>query len=196
MGGVIKLSSKENKWNLYVLRYKRFGHYYVGTAENFKERMLDHWKEISDAPQWSILNKSKQGFIFYWFIIEEDGVSRSDADLCENHLAKLIARKIKCINGKNFIKEVHVGNNNFIDGKPENNKEKYINNNKNVMELNDIDKEIYNYLKKLRTLKSSKMKKRLSIKCFEVGCVGKYQEQDNWDDAVALIKFSCERKEI
>lgn len=189
--------SGEEKWNLYVLRYKRFGHYYVGTAENFKERMLDHWKEISDAPQWSKVNRSKQGFIFYWFTIEENGVSRSDADLCENHLAKLITRRIKCINEKRFIKEVHVGNNDFIDGKPERNKEKHINNNddNNKMEINDIDKEIYNYLKNLCSLKSTRMKKKLLIKCIEVGCVGNYHQEDKWDDSIVLFKFSHENKE-
>lgn len=67
--------------------------------------MLEHWKETSESPDWSKLNKSKQGFIFYWLIIEEDGVSRSDADHCENHLAKLIARKIKCINEKNSLRK-------------------------------------------------------------------------------------------
>lgn len=166
------------KNNLYVLRYKRFGHYYVGTAEDFGERMLVHWRRISKLPQWSSLNESKQGFIYYWFNIEGDGVSRSEADLCENHLAKLIARKIKCINEKNFIKEVHVGNNNFIDGKPESDKGKYINNNDNnntnKMELNDIDKEIFIYLTKLRSLKPIKLKKRLSIKCCRIGYIGEY----------------------
>lgn len=86
---------KLQKNNLYVLRYKRFGHYYVGTAEQFDERMFVHWRRTSKLPEWSILNESKQGFIFYWFYIEGDGVSRSKADLCENHLAKLIDRKIK-----------------------------------------------------------------------------------------------------
>lgn len=188
---MIKLSSEKN--NLYVLRYKYSGNYYVGTAEDFKERMIEHWKEISDSPEWSKWNKSKQGFIFYWFFIEKDGVSRSDADLCENHLAKLIARKIKYINERDFIREVHVGNNKFIDGKTEYNRKKYINNEDNdQMELNDIDKEIYNYLKKLKSLKSFKMKKRLSIKCFEVGCVGKYQQNDSWDKAIVKFRFSCE----
>lgn len=190
---VIKLQ----KNNLYVLRYKRFGHYYVGTAERFDKRMFVHWRRTSKLPEWSILNESKQGFIFYWFYIEGDGVSRSKADLCENHLAKLIARKIKYINEKNFIKEVHVGNNNFIDGKPENNKEKYINRNDNIenkMEINDIEKEVYDYLKKLRSLKPLKIKKRLSIKCCRIGYIEEFHQNQchkSWEQ-VETLEFSCD----
>lgn len=184
------------KNNLYVLRYKSSGHYYVGTAENLEERILKHWRRTSKLPQWSKLNKSKNGFIFYWFRFNGDGVSRSEADLCENHLAKLIARQIKFINEKKFIKEVHVGNNDFIDGKPERNKEKYINDNdNNKMELNDIDKMIYNSLKGIKSLKPRKIKKRLLIECSEIGCVGQYHENDSWNRAVVWLKFSCENKE-
>ena len=192
---------KENEKNkLYVLRYKHSGNYYVGTAEDLKKRMSVHWKRISQSkkrlPEWSSLNESTKGFIYYWFYIDGDGVSRSEADLCENHLAKLITRKIKYINEKNFIEKVHVGNNKFIDGiavEDKKDKNKYVEN--KGKKLNDIDKEIYNYLIKLRSLKPKKVKKRLSIKCFEIGYIGKYHQNDSWDEAVVLFKFSCGNRE-
>ncbi|MDE5802485.1 MAG: hypothetical protein K2I22_06170 [Lachnospiraceae bacterium] len=189
---------KNKKINLYVLRYKHSGHYYVGTAENFEKRMLVHWRRESGSvkrlPNWSFENKSKQGFIFYLFNIEGDGVSQSYADLCENHLAKLIARKIKYINEKKFIKEVHVGNNKFIDGKV-GKYDKNNNVNSNQKELNDIDKGIYMYLKNLKSLNPQKVNKRLSIKCIEIGCVSEYHQNDSWNEAVVRFKFSCENKE-
>ena len=40
--------------------------------------------------------------------------------------------------------------------------------------LNDIDKEIFIYLTKLRSLKPIKLKKRLSIKCCRIGYIGEY----------------------
>lgn len=186
---------KNEKINLYVLRYKYSGNYYVGTAENIESRMLVHWRRESASvkrlPNWSFKNKSKQGFIFYWFNIEGGGVSQSYADLCENHLAKLIARRIKNINEKNFIKEVHVGNGGFIDGVvPENPEDPEYDN-----KLNDIDKKIYIYLKNLRSLKPKKVSKRLSIKCFKIGCIGEYHQSDSWDKNVTWIEFSCDNKE-
>lgn len=193
---MIILCGKEKKVKLYVLRYNYSGHYYVGTAENINKRMLVHWKRTSKSkkrlPKWSRINKSTNGFIFYWFNIEGHGVSQSYADLCENHLAKLIARVIKCINEKKFIKKVHVGNSKFIDGR-DNKIKIVIDNTKN--EINDIDKEIYNYLKKLTSLKPKKVEKRLSIKCYEVGYVGKYHQNDSWDEVALSFKFSCEDEE-
>lgn len=94
--------SDEKKNNLYVLRYNHSGNYYVGTAEDLQKRMTIHWRKKSrkKLPSWSRDNKSYKGFVFYWFHIEGNGVSRSHADLCENHLAKLITRKIEYINQK------------------------------------------------------------------------------------------------
>ncbi len=60
--------------------------------------------------------------------------------------------------------------------------------------MNDIDKEIYNYLNKLRTLKPNKIKNRLSIKCSKIGYVGQYHQNDSWDEVVMWINFSCDNK--
>lgn len=189
------MSSGEKKINVYVLRYKHSGHYYVGTAKDFDKRMLVHWRRESESikrlPDWSFRNKSKKGFIFFWFKIAESGVSQSYADLCENQLAILIAEKIKCINENNFIKEVHVGNNKFIDGKDGNICNNF-DDDKN--ELNYIDKEILNYFKNPEPLKTKKGE--FQIKCCGFGSVGEYdcsQCNKKWNE-VASIKHSIDNE--
>ena len=191
----IKLSNGEKKIKLYVLRYRHSGHYYVGTAEDFDKRMLIHWRRESNSikrlPNWSFRNRLKEGFIFFWFDIAESGVSQSCADLCENQLAKLIAKKIGCINDKNFIKEVHVGNNKFIDGETD-----VICNNFDVdnNELNNIDKEIMNYFKNPEPLKTKKGE--FQIKCYNFGFVGEYdcsQCNKEWKE-VASIKHPIDNE--
>lgn len=198
---VTKLSD-EKKNNLYVLRYKTSGNYYVGTAEDLQNRMTDHWRKTSKkkVPGWSRENGSKEGFMFYWFHIEENGVSRSHVDLCENHLAKLITRKIKYINQKKYIREVHVVNNKFFNGsdigynKNKSDISNYIKE-KSGITIDDLDKEIYIYLTNLKSLKSPKIQKRLSIKCVKCGYVSKYHLYDNWNEAVVYLNFSNESTE-
>ncbi len=108
----------KEKWYLYVLRYNYSGNYYVGITNNLENRMLVHWRRTSTKrklPIWSKMNKSTKGFRFYWFNINNIGVSQSYADHCENMLAKNVVKKIKDINNEKFIKKVHTGNGNCID---------------------------------------------------------------------------------
>lgn len=182
------MSSEEENINLYVLRYNYSGHYYVGTAEDFEKRMLKHWRRNSTSkkrlPKWSSINKSTQGFIFFWFNIIESGVTQSHADFCENYLAIQIASKIKCINEDKFIKEVHVGNNKFIDGK-DNNIKIVIDDSKN--ELNYIDKKIMNYFKNPEPLKTKKGE--FQIKCCGFGFVEEYdcsQCNKSWNEVTSV----------
>ena len=46
---VIKMDSEQmnKKWNLYVLRYNYSGNYYVGTTQDFENRMLIHLRRTS-----------------------------------------------------------------------------------------------------------------------------------------------------
>lgn len=63
------------------------------------------------------------------------------------------------------------------------------------MELNDIDKELFIYLTKLRSLKPRKLKKRLSIKCCRIGYVGEYhlnQCHKKWEQ-VEKVKFLSDK---
>lgn len=189
---VIKLSKEEKKmeWNLYVLRYHYSGNYYVGTTIDFEDRMLDHWRKTStkgELPQWSLKNKSTKGFEFYWFNINQCGVSQGKAEHCENQLAKLLVEKIEDINGKKFTKEVHVGNGKFVDGKEDN----------YDIEIKvddppiDIDEEIKNYLKELKSLEPKNENEKFSIKCIKIGNVGEYdhsQREKKWYE-VETIEF-------
>ena len=101
------------KWNLYVLRYNYSGNYYVGTTPDFENRMLTHWRRTStnnNLPMWSKENKSINGFKYYWFKINKEGVEQGKAEHCENCLADLLVEEIKKLN-----KEIHVGNGKRID---------------------------------------------------------------------------------
>ncbi|MDE5909994.1 MAG: GIY-YIG nuclease family protein [Lachnospiraceae bacterium] len=182
--------NKEN-WNLYVLRYNYSGNYYVGTTIDFERRMKEHWRQTSsksELPIWSEENKSTKGFKFYWFKIENEGIKQGEAEHCENCLAKLLVDEIKKLN-----KEIHVGNGKFVD--TEEKEDTYIteiqvDNLKN--NLNDIDKEITDYLLKLEFLNPPKIKQNFSIECCKIGYVGEYdntQCNKEWSD-VETIEFS------
>lgn len=183
------MDSGENKrnWNLYVLRYNYSGNYYVGTTPDFKNRMLIHWRRTSinnNLPMWSKGNKSINGFKYYWFKISKEGVAQGEAEHCENHLAALLVEEIKKLN-----KEVHVGNGKFVDTEEIKWTEieiKGIENN-----FNEIDKEITDFLKQLKFLE------HISIKCFEIGSIGEYDNSQcngKWSD-VASIEFSSDNNE-
>lgn len=181
------------KWNLYVLKYNYSGNYYVGTTPDFENRMLIHWRRTSvnnNLPIWSRDNKSTDGFKYYWFKINKEGVEQGEAEHCENYLAELLVEEIKKLD-----KEVHVGNGKRIDTEDTYVIEIEINSiEKN---LNNMDKEIADYLKSLEFIKSLKINEKLSIECCEIGCVGKYdnsQSHKSWND-VALIEFSIDNKE-
>lgn len=186
-----ELSGEENskKFNLYVLRYNYTSNYYVGITTDHEKRMLNHWRQTSiksELPKWSEKNKSTRGFKFYWFNINNDGVLQSCADHCENFLAKLLVQEIKKIN-----KEVHVGNGKFVDAEDTNGIEIEINNIKN--DLNDMDKEITDYLKNLKLLETEKGE--FSIECCRIGYVGEYDNSQcnkSLSD-VASIEFSNEK---
>lgn len=188
--GVFKLSSdeKNKKWNLYVLRYNYSSNYYVGTTPDFENRMLIHWKRTStknNLPTWSKENKSINGFKYYWFKVNEDGVEQGEAEHCEDCLAKLLVEKIKELN-----KEVHVGNGKFVD--TEEFKVIAIEVNGIENNLNDVDKEIMDYLKKLKFIKPQEDKGELSIECCRIGCVGEYDHSQchkSWKE-VELVEFS------
>lgn len=180
------MSSKE-KWNLYVLRYNYSGNYYVGTTPDFENRMLIHWRRTStnnNLPMWSKENKSINGFKYYWFKINNEGVKQGEAEHCENYLADLLVKEIKKLN-----KEVHVGNGKFVDTEESKWIEieiKGIENN-----FNEIDEKITSFLKQLEVLKHETIGKETKIKCFEIGSVGEYYKNQcnvKWSDVV-LIEF-------
>lgn len=164
--------SKRN--NLYVLRYNQSGNYYVGTAKNFEKRMLDHWRKSSKSPTWSRSNTSTNGFIFYWFNINGNGVSRSEADHCENRMAEILFEIIRKKNNEKFVKEIHVGNGSHYDLNIPVKEYKYNGKNKNKIPLNDIDKEIMEYLKKTDNLEVGK--KKIPIKCWRIGHIEEFHQ--------------------
>lgn len=183
------MNSEENKrnWNLYVLRYNYSGNYYVGTTSDFENRMLIHWRRTSinnNLPMWSKGNKSINGFKYYWFKISKEGVDQGEAERCENKLAALLVEEIEKLN-----KEVHVGNGKFVDTEEIKWTEieiKGIENN-----FNEIDEEITDFLKQLKFLE------HISIKCFEIGSIGEYDNSQcngKWSK-VASIEFSSDNKE-
>ena len=181
------------KWNLYVLRYNYSGNYYVGTTPDLNNRMLIHWKRTStnnNLPMWSKENKSINGFRYYWFKINKEGVEQGEAEHCENCLADLLVEEIKKLN-----KEIHVGNGKRIDAE-----DTYvikIEVNGIEKDLDIIDKEITDYLKCPKLINPQKVNKKLSIECCEIGCVGEYDHSQcnkSWSD-VALIEFSIDNKE-
>lgn len=180
------MSGEEKKINLYVLRYKYSGHYYVGTAEDFGKRMLVHWRRTSTKrklPIWSKMNKSTKGFRFYWFNVNKNGVSQSEADHWENQLAKKIVEKIYDINKKNFIKEVHVGNGNRIDRKYRYDIKTVISDIKN--EFNEIDEIIADFL--INTEKLGFRKDEVQIECCNIGYFEEYnssQHDKSWREVV------------
>lgn len=135
-------------------------------------------------------NKSAKGFKYYWFKIEKECVEQGEAEHCENYLAERLVEEIKRLN-----KEVHVGNGKFVDTEDTSIIEIEVNYSEN--NLNDIDNEIMDYLKKLEFLKPQKVKEELSIECCEIGCVGEYDHSQcnkSWSD-VALIEFSINNKQ-
>ena len=181
------------QWNLYVLRYNYSGNYYVGTTPDFENRMLIHWRRTStnhNLPMWSKENKSINGFKYYWFKINKKGVEQGEAEHCENYLADLLVEEIKKLN-----KELHVGNGKRIDTEDTYVIEIEVNGiEKN---LNNIDKEITDYLKSSKLINSQKVNEEFLIECCEIGRVGEYdhsQRNKSWND-VALIEFSIDNEE-
>lgn len=178
------MSSKE-KWNLYVLRYNYSGNYYVGTTPDFEDRMLDHWRKTSEKknlPIWSKKNKSKKGFKFFWFKIENEGVEQGEAEHCEWELARLLVDEIKKISHENPLEKIHVGNCGLVDCKeydfesePE--------------PTPSLDEKIEEYLKESRILDTKNGK--FQIRCYAIGYVGEYNDgqcNKSWEE-VALIRF-------
>ncbi len=177
--------SKKN--NLYVLRYNQTGNYYVGTTKNFPKRMLDHWRKESKSPIWSQKNTSTKGFKFYWFNINGNGVSRSEADLCENRMAEILFDLIRKKNNEKFIKEVHVGNGSRYDTKIHVKDYNYNGKNKDKIPLNDIDKEIMECLKKIENLEAGK--KKIPIKCWRIGYIEEFHQSKCNKSLIEVVAF-------
>lgn len=185
---MFKLFEENNseKWYLYVLRYNYSGNYYVGITNDCGKRMLVHWRRTSTKrklPIWSKMNKSTKGFRFYWFNINKNCVLQSEADHLENQLAEKISEKIKEINNKKFIKEVHVGNGNCIDRKNRYNIKTAISDIKN--ELNEIDEIIAYFL--INPEKLGFKENEIQIECCNVGYLGEYhssQHDKSWREIV------------
>lgn len=177
--------SKRN--NLYVLRYNQSGNYYVGTTKNFEKRMLDHWRKKSKSPEWSKSNTSTNGFKFYWFNINGNGVSRSEADHCENRMAEILFEIIRKKNNEKFVKEIHVGNGSHYDVNIPVKKYKYNGDNKDESPFNDIDKEIMEYLKKDEPLKVGK--KEFSIKCWRIGHIEEFHQSKCNKSLIEAVSF-------
>lgn len=177
--------SKKN--NLYVLRYNQTGNYYVGTTKNFPKRMLDHWRKESKSPIWSQKNTSTKGFEFYWFNINGNGVSRSEADLCENRMAEILFDLIRKKNNEKFIKEVHVGNGSRYDTKIPVKDYNYNGKNKDKIPLNDIDKEIMECLKKIENLEAGK--KKIPIKCWRIGYIEEFHQSKCNKSLIEVVTF-------
>lgn len=181
---MIKLSSKE-KWNLYVLRYNYSGNYYVGTAMDFEDRMLDHWRKTSDKnglPKWSPENQSTKGFKFYWFYIEKEGVERGEAEHCEWKLARLIVDEIENINHEKLAEKIHVGNWKLVDCKEYDHEFEPKPN-------PSLDEKIEEYLKEPRKLDTDDGK--FQIECCAIGYIGEYDNSQcdkSWEE-VASIRF-------
>lgn len=177
--------SKRN--NLYVLRYNKSGNYYVGTTKNFEKRMLDHWRKTSKSPKWSQKNTSTNGFKFYWFNINGNGVSRSEADICENRMAEKLFEIISKKNNEKFIKEIHVGNGSHYDVNIPVEDYNYSGKDKDENTLNDIDKEIMEYLKKAETLRVGE--KNISIKCWRIGYIGEFHQNKCNKSLIEVVSF-------
>lgn len=174
------------KWNLYVLRYNYSGNYYVGTTINVERRMGEHWRRDSKSekrlPKWSRGNKSKKGFKFYWFYIENNGVKQGEAEHCEWELAELLLKEIKEISNEKLAEEVHVGNWKLVDFK----KYDFESEPESVPSL---DEKIEEYLKEPRTLDTENGK--FQIRCYAIGYIGEYNDSQcnkSWEE-VASIQF-------
>lgn len=86
------------EWDIYVLKYKRTGNYYVGTAPNWKSRIKVHHtktapKKLNSNP--SKFNKANEGF--YYFVYEINGVKIDKQKLGENQNISDIEQSISCI---------------------------------------------------------------------------------------------------
>lgn len=173
--------------NLYVLRYNQSGNYYVGTTKNFPKRMLDHWRKESKSPIWSQKNTSTKGFKFYWFNINGNGVSRSEADLCENRMAEILFEIIRKKNNEKFVKEIHVGNSSRYDLNIPVKDYKYNGDKEDKSPFNDIDKEIMEYLKKDEPLILGK--KKFSIKCWRIGNIGEFHQSKCNKSLIEVVSF-------
>lgn len=76
-------NENDENWNLYVLRYDYSANYYVGTNQDLKRRMGEHWKRTSPkrlSSIWSSKNIPTKGFRFYWFKVEKEGVEQGVAE--------------------------------------------------------------------------------------------------------------------
>lgn len=180
---------KNGNLNLYVLRYNYSGNYYVGITSNFEKRMLVHWRRTSikrKLPIWSKMNVSTKGFRFYWFYINKNGVSQSEADRWEDKLAEKLVEKIKDINNEKFIKEVHVGNGNCFDRKF---------GYKTKLEISDITNE-FNYIDEIIAdclINPEKLgfeENGIQIECCNLGYLGEYhssQHDKSWRAIVHIF---------
>jgi GIY-YIG catalytic domain. len=99
-------------WELYVLRYDFSGYYYVGITPDLEERMNKHKRRstenIQRLPRWSYLNRSKEGFRYYWFELTRNEKTQDSANYAENALTRHIANEIEKIVKKQKYKNLNI----------------------------------------------------------------------------------------
>lgn len=186
-------NENDENWNLYVLRYDYSANYYVGTNQDLKRRMGEHWKRTSPkrlSSIWSSKNIPTKGFRFYWFKVEKEGVEQGVAEKCEYCLANELVAKIKPLNVK-----ARVGNGLCVDGKITRLRKVKVKENKG--QLNNIDNEIDEFLKNLPELNCPKLKKIYSIKCYAIGHIGEYDKKRHYNkkfEKIADFEYLAENE--
>lgn len=185
--------NRKKNWNLYVLRYDYSANYYVGTNQDLKRRMGEHWKRTStnqNLPKWSEKNHSTKGFRFYWFKVNESGVSKKSADHCENCLAHKLVDQIKIL-----PVDIYVGSNKIF-GREETPIDEF-----EVIENKDnsinIDNEIDELFINLNVLTCPKIKEDFSIKCYAIGHIGEYDEKRQYNkkfEKIADFEYLAENE--
>lgn len=87
------MRKNDDSWYLYILKYKKTGNYYVGATDKLKSRMNKHRRRTSEKSiraQQSVLNKSVEGFYFFWYEIEGIEPTQSNSNIIENILEKYV----------------------------------------------------------------------------------------------------------
>lgn len=183
---------EKKKWGLYVLRYNYSGNYYVGDTDNLEKRMLIHLKQTSKLPKASWANHSTMGFKSYWFTIDNNNVSQSEAGLLENAFTREIDKMIEKIEGHERDREIYASGGDLAKNPyPKINPVE-----KDSLENDERHKKIDMYLKKISGHKLKIKYGEYSISLLEIGTVGEYHHKDcnkGWYE-LASIEFSVDNK--
>lgn len=92
------MKKKDKSWYLYILKYKKTGNFYVGATDNLKSRMNKHRLRTSKKnlhAKQSILNKSVEGFYYFWYKIEGIEPTQSNSNMVENILEKYVGNWVE-----------------------------------------------------------------------------------------------------